>query len=46
LDWVLNGKPCKLIFAVNMILGDIEGHDKLCSRKACHSATMKGVTHS
>ena len=46
LDWVLNGKPCKLIFAVNMILGDIEGHDKLCSRKACHSATMNGVTHS
>ena len=28
------------------IIGDIEGHDKICSRKKGHSKMMTGVTHS
>ena len=28
------------------IIGDIEGHDKLCTRKAGHLPSMNGVTHS
>ena len=46
LTWDINGKQCCLHIPVIYIIGDIEGHDKVCSRKAGHSHLMNGVTHS
>ena len=46
LEWEINGKKCRLRIPIMYIVGDIEGHDKVCSRKSGHSKKMKGVTHS
>ena len=46
LVWHINGKRCNLKIPIMYIVGDIEGHDKVCSRKSGHSKKMKGVTHS
>jgi hypothetical protein len=46
LAWIINGKVCRLRIPIMYIVGDIEGHDKVCSRKSGHSKKMKGVTHS
>lgn len=44
--WKINGKEVRLHIPMMMIIGDIEGHDKLCSRKSGHHVSMRGVTHS
>ena len=46
LHWHYKGKLMRLHIPVMFIIGDIEGHDKLCTRKSGHGANMKGVTHS
>ena len=46
LDWHYNGKAVRLHIPVMFIIGDIEGHDKLCSRKHGHTNRIKHVTHS
>ena len=46
LDWNIFGKKCRLRIPIMFIIGDIEGHDKICSRKSGHNKKMKGVTHS
>ena len=46
LEWELNGQKCSLKIPIMYIVGDIEGHDKVCSRKSSHSKKMRGVTHS
>lgn len=40
------GKLCRIKLPIMFIIGDIEGHDKLCTRKASHGKLTKGVTHS
>ena len=47
LDWklCLDGKtdvPCRFQIPVNCIVGDAEGHDKLCARKSNRTARTKG----
>ena len=46
LEWTYRGKQCRLHIPIMFIIGDIEGHDKICSRKSGHNKNMKGVTHS
>ena len=46
IDFELFGKKCILRIPIMFIIGDIEGHDKICSRKKGHSKMMTGVTHS
>ena len=46
LYWQYQGKPVRLHIPTMFIIGDIEGHDKLCGRKSGHGNLMKGVTHS
>ena len=46
LEWEIDGKKCRLRIPIMFIIGDIEGHDKICSRKSGHSKLMKAVTHS
>ena len=46
LEWHLFGKKCCLKLPIMFIIGDIEGHDKVCSRKSGHGKRMTGVTHS
>ena len=46
IEFQLFGKHCYLRLPIMFVIGDIEGHDKLCSRKASHNALMNGVTHS
>ena len=41
-----NNEKCKLHIPIMFIVGDIEGHDKICSRKSGHTNKMKAVTHS
>ena len=43
IHWYYNGRLIRLHIPVMFIIGDIEGHDKLCSRKSGHGANMKGV---
>ena len=35
---------CRLYIPIMFIIGDIEGHDKICSRKGSHNKLMGGVT--
>ena len=46
IDWEFFGKRCVLKIPIMFIIGDIEGHDKICSRKSGHNKRMKHVTHS
>ena len=46
IDWEFKGKRCSLKIPLMFIIGDIEGHDKICSRKSGHTRQMNGVTHS
>ena len=46
LHWSFSGQPCQLRVPIMFIIGDIEGHDKLCTRKSGHTSMMPGVTHS
>ena len=46
LHWVLFGQQVMLQIPIMFIIGDIEGHDKLCSRKAGHNKFMREVTRS
>ena len=46
LNWYYKGEQVRLHIPVMFIIGDIEGHDKLCTRKSGHGVNMKGVTHS
>lgn len=46
LHWQFNNERCKIHIPLMFIIGDIEGHDKVCSRKAGHTKMMKAVTHS
>lgn len=51
LEWLYRNaqgelQSCKLHIPIMFIIGDIEGHDKICSRKSGHNKSMKGVTHS
>ena len=46
LEWTMFGKKCTLHIPIMFIIGDIEGHDKVCSRKSGHTKLMNGVTHS
>lgn len=46
LNWQINGKLVKLHIPIMFIIGDIEGHDKICTRKSGHTKIMRGVTHS
>ena len=46
LHWYYKGDLVRLHIPVMFIIGDIEGHDKLCTRKSGHGINMKGVTHS
>ena len=46
LHWVMHNQKCKLQIPIMYIVGDIMGHDMICSRKSGHSKMMKGVTHS
>ena len=46
LKWQIDEKDCILRIPIMFIIGDIEGHDKICSRKSGHSKKMKAVTHS
>ena len=43
---VIFGKRCNIQLPIMFLIGDIEGHDKTCTRKASHGALMNGVTHS
>ena len=45
-EWTIGGKRCRLHIPIMFIIGDIEGHDKVCSRKSGHGPKMKSVTHS
>ena len=44
LYWEYEGQPVRLHIPIMYIIGDIEGHDKLCTRKGNHQ--INGVTHS
>ena len=46
LFWTFKTKDVRLHIPTMFIIGDIEGHDKVCSRKSGHSNFMNGVTHS
>ena len=46
LDFELFGKSYVLRIPLIFIVGDMEGHDKICSRGKGHSNMMRGVTHS
>ena len=46
LEWNYRGKLVRLHIPIMFVIGDIEGHDKLCSRKHGHITKMGGVTHS
>ena len=46
LEWNYRGKLVRLHIPIMFVIGDIEGHDKLCSSKHGHSVRMGGVTHS
>ena len=40
------GQYCRIKIPIMFMIGDIEGHDKVCTRKAGHGKYMRGVTHS
>ena len=46
LEWYYMGKKVRLFIPIMFIIGDIEGHDKICCRKHGHHVEMNGVTHS
>ena len=46
LYWEYKGKEVRLHIPTMFIIGDIEGHDKICTRKSGHGPKMAGVTHS
>ena len=46
LHWNFKGQKVRIHIPTMFIIGDIEGHDKLCSRKSGHGIAMPGVTHS
>ena len=46
LFWKYKNNNVRLHIPTMFIIGDIEGHDKVCSRKSGHSNFMNGVTHS
>ena len=46
IPWNYKGRAVRLHIPTMFIIGDIEGHDKLCGRKSGHGVLMKGVTHS
>ena len=46
LKWAFGTDECRLHIPIMFIIGDIEGHDKVCSRKSGHGPMMKSVTHS
>lgn len=46
LEFELFGNYCRLKIPIMFFIGDIEGHDKLCTRRGAHGGYMNGVTHS
>ena len=46
IDWCFKDEICRIRIPIMFIIGDIEGNDKVCTRKRSHQASSRGVTHS